>query len=600
MTDTGPVTDGEAVTDDTPGPRTADATLISGRFQLGELIGSGGSASVFAAADSAAPGIRFALKLLHPHLSGSEASRTAFFAEAHAAGRVVHPNVVRVLASGVHDSAGEQRAWIAFERAPGIALDELVATRGPLLAADALAATAGILGAVEAIHDAGLVHRDLAPSNIAVAPSADGSVRADAVRVLDFGLADAPGRAALGRDVLRSSDASDADRAVGVLGSVNYLSPEHALGRLVDERGDVYQVAALLHFMVTGRPPFVRATIGEVLTAHTAAPPPVPSVQVSGIPRSIDRIVVRGMLKQPDARFESAAAMRTAVLAAAEALQRPTPATSATRVLARGPGDAPTAVIVPIRMPSAAPRVPGAAAAPTTVPDQARPPLPSTPLGPRPRTIAVILALAAVALATIWLVGAGSAPRSVTPPTSAPPSSTAAHPTDTPTTTPTRQAPTTVPVPTFSGLTRSAAEQRARSAGLVIGTVTRRDGTQPDGIVLASDPPAGAATTPGSTVALVVASGANAVPAVAGISEVAAGSAVTASGFLPSERTVIDTTVPAGTVLGTEPAAGVSARLGSTVVIVIARGPEATPTPDPTDGPTPSPTGPPPTTGPHP
>jgi serine/threonine-protein kinase len=97
--------------------------------------------------------------------------------------------------------------------------------------------------------------------------------------------------------------------------------------------------------------------------------------------------------------------------------------------------------------------------------------------------------------------------------------------------------------------------------------------------------------TAGASVTLVVASGANAVPAVAGRSEVAAGSAITAAGFIPAERTIVDTTVADGTVLGTEPASGISQPLGSTIVIVIARGPGPTPPPDATSTPSPPPTG---------
>ena len=565
------------------GPKS-DGSLISGRFELGELIGSGGSASVFAASDITLPGSAVALKLLHPHLSGSEAERTAFFAEARAAERVEHPNVVRVIATGIHDSAGEQRAWIAFVRAPGETLDETVASRGSLAPSDALAVTDGILRALEAIHAAGLVHRDLSPSNVAVQSTPDGPVTADRVHVLDFGLADAPGRPALGRDVLRSTTSADApdptasadsDAALGVLGSVSYLSPEHALGRPVDERGDVYQVAALLHFRIPGRPPFVRATIGEVMAAHAAAPPPVPSVLVSGIPRSIDRIVVRGMLKQPDARFQSASDMRAAVLAAAADLQH------------RGP---------PARAPSGAPGLSGVTAAATAPIAPAASVPPQGAEGPRPRTVAAIVALSVVTLATIWLVAASSVPQPGASPTSGPSSSSAAHATPTPAATAKQRAPAAVPVPTFVGLTQAVAEQRAQAAGLVIGAVTKRDGTQPEGVVLASTPVAGVPARPGSSVTLVVASGSNAVPSVAGRSEVAAGSAITTAGFIPAERAVIDTTVPDGTVLGTEPGTGVSQRLGSTVVIVIARGPAPTPTPDPTSTPNPSPTGTPPTT----
>ncbi len=585
------------------GPKS-DGSLISGRFELGELIGSGGSASVFAASDITLPGSAVALKLLHPHLSGSEAERTAFFAEARAAERVEHPNVVRVIATGIHDSAGEQRAWIAFVRAPGETLDETVASRGSLAPSDALAVTDGILRALEAIHAAGLVHRDLSPSNVAVQSTPDGPVTADRVHVLDFGLADAPGRPALGRDVLRSTTSADApdptasadsDAALGVLGSVSYLSPEHALGRPVDERGDVYQVAALLHFMITGRAPFVRATIGEVMAAHAAAPPPVPSVLVSGIPRSIDRIVVRGMLKQPDARFQSASDMRAAVLAAAADLQHRGPPARATRVLV-SPGAAPTAVIVPARAPSGAPGLSGVTAAATAPIAPAASVPPQGAEGPRPRTVAAIVALSVVTLATIWLVAASSVPQPGASPTSGPSSSSAAHATPTPAATAKQRAPAAVPVPTFVGLTQAVAEQRAQAAGLVIGAVTKRDGTQPEGVVLASTPVAGVPARPGSSVTLVVASGSNAVPSVAGRSEVAAGSAITTAGFIPAERAVIDTTVPDGTVLGTEPGTGVSQRLGSTVVIVIARGPAPTPTPDPTSTPNPSPTGTPPTT----
>lgn len=567
---------------------SASDSLISGRFELGELLGSGGSASVFDARDLVGDRL-VALKILHPQLSGSDAERDAFFAEAVAVARVDHPNVVRVVATGVHEGAGERRAWIAFERAPGGSLGDLVASRGSLRAADALAVTDGIVRGLEAVHAAGIVHRDLSPSNVTVAVANDGGVAADGVRILDFGLADAPGRPALGHDVLRSAASpAAADARPGVLGSVNYLSPEHAAGRPVDERGDLYQVAALLCFMVTGRPPFPRPTVAEVMAAHASAPPPVPSVLVSGIPRAVDRIVVRGMLKQPDARFGSAAEMRAAVEEAAASLVRGGVVTGSTRLLP--PGADETATVVTPRAVGSRPTPSTAVSAATaSALSSSAPAAPGGRRGSRPRFVATAVALAFVAAATIWLVAASASPGTDAGSSTPTPTPTAATapPTSVPSATPHR--PTTAAVPALAGLGADDAAARLRTAGFAIGATRTRDSPQAAGTVLATEPVAGQRLTLGAVVTLVVASGSNVIPDVSGSSGVAAGSAMTAAGFVAVERAVIDTTVPEGTVIGTEPGAGASTRLGSTVTIVVARG-QTTPTPTPTPVVTPTPT----------
>ncbi|MFB9749789.1 serine/threonine-protein kinase, partial [Leifsonia shinshuensis] len=266
---------------------------LADAFRTGEVLGRGGSATVYAARPVAwrpPAGSRstpIALKVLHPELARTPGAADAFFAEARALERVAHPNVVRVLGYGTTGGA----AWIAFERAPGVSLAALVDDRGALLPEEAAAVTDGILRGLSAVHAAGLVHRDLSPANVFVAAGEDGALTAAGVRLIDFGLADVPGRTALAADVLRAGDAGDDE--VGVVGSAGYLSTEHALGLPVDERGDLYQVAALLHLMVTGRPPFQRATAAELMEAHADAPPPVPSVQDSAIPSYIDGLVLR-------------------------------------------------------------------------------------------------------------------------------------------------------------------------------------------------------------------------------------------------------------------------------------------------------------------
>ncbi|MBC7519178.1 MAG: protein kinase [Microbacteriaceae bacterium] len=303
--------------------------LISERFRLGELLGTGGSASVFAATDVNS-GALVALKILHPHLSRSEPLREGFFREARAAVGLRHPNVAAVLGVGVHgpngaDADEDPLAWIALERAAGMSLAERVERSGALDVRQSLAVASGVLQALEAAHALGLIHRDVSPANIMVTADPDGVIRSAGVRLVDFGLADAAGRPVLGADLLRSTGTStgipgriaagdDLETAeLGILGSANYMSPEQARGEAVDERGDLYQLGCVLHFALTGRPPFTRDSSEAVMRAHTQAPPPVPSVLFSGIPRTVDRLVVKAMLKDPAGRFSSAGEMLAAI-----------------------------------------------------------------------------------------------------------------------------------------------------------------------------------------------------------------------------------------------------------------------------------------------
>jgi len=162
---------------------------------------------------------------LHPELSRTPRLHEAFFREARAAGGIRHPNIVAVLDVGVHDDAREPLAWIALELAAGETLAEHVRHSGPLSVADALTLASAVLRGLAATHDAGLIHRDVSPANIMIAPASTGALGLEGVRLLDFGLADAAGRAATGSDVLRSEPEGEGEPA-GVLGSVNYMSPE--------------------------------------------------------------------------------------------------------------------------------------------------------------------------------------------------------------------------------------------------------------------------------------------------------------------------------------------------------------------------------------
>ncbi|MBO1737924.1 serine/threonine-protein kinase [Leifsonia sp. TF02-11] len=577
-----------------------DARALAGRFELEALLGSGATATVFRARDREADpgrpdGGRVAVKVLHPQLAQTAAQRASFYAEAHAMRRVAHPGVPAIVATG-EDTATmpEERAWIAASLAPGETLADRVERTGALPESEALEFAAALLDVLVAVHAAGIVHRDIAPGNVMI--GTDGEVA-----LLDFGLADEPDRPAIGDDVLRSSRTGG-----GVIGSVNYLSPEQALGEPVDERGDLYQVAGVLHFALTARPPFARASVEQTMAAHVSAPPSVPSVHDSRLSRATDVVVVRGLLKDPSARFPSAAAMARAVRAAladpgiASARTRVLPVGGRTEVLPRRRSGAEArADVAPRSAGAARPTAPALPTAPAALTRSAlaTAPVPAPAAVSRParpgRLVAGVLAVATAVVATIWLIASSATPPP--PPLAAPTSTDATKPTATPvaSTHPTVPAhtvapPVSVTVPTLAGATRADAQARLAAAGLSAGAVREQDSSVAAGTVLSSSPEAGTAAPRGTAVVIVVASGFTTVPDVAGRAGVAAGATLSAAGFAVAERTVADATVPDRTVLGTEPGAGARLALGSTVTVVLSQTP-STPAPTPT-GPTAPPT----------
>jgi len=562
--------------------------LISGRFRLGELLGTGGSASVFAAVDERDGG-SVALKILHPHLSSDAAARESLFREARAAAGVHHPNIVAVLDTGVHDDA---LAWISLELVGGSSLGEFVGARGPLGPGEALALARGILSALDAAHAAGLVHRDVSPANVMVATAEGRPVGQADVRLVDFGLADATGRSTLSAGV--------GDAAGGLVGNVNYLSPEQAEGREIDARGDLYQVGAVLYFALTGRAPFARATVEETMRAHVSAPPPVPSVRRAGVPRAVDRIVVKAMLKQPDDRFQSALEMLEALDTVTTARAASSREVASTRTRLLDPLVPAAEVRDETTLFSAAPprrSTLSTTTRPTAVrPDgvAARPPV-AAPPEPRPARDdrspgwAIAVAIVLVACAVAWLLSTTTIapPRPADAAAVATPSVTAP-----PTSAPVVPPPTTVKsveIPDVAGGTVVAAAVLLDRAGLVLGTTSDEPSASAAGTVLRSSPAAASRLAPGTAVNVVVASGYNTVPTTAGLTRDEAAAALTAAGFGVVFAEETDGSVPRATVLRTEPAAAATLPLARSVTVVLAAAPASTPVPTPS--PAPAPTG---------
>lgn len=546
---------------DGDGPTGRIGVLLGGRYLLGELLGVGSSAAVYAADDlSPEAQRRFAIKVLHPHLCATARLREAFLREAAHAARLRHPNIVAVHGSGLHDAGGVIVAWIAFDLVSGPTLATWLRSRGPLPPADAAAVLDGLLAALGAAHAAGLVHRDVAPRNIVLEgadPARSTSLSAGMVRLLDFGLADRPGRTTVGGDVLLA-DVADART---VIGDVAFLSPEQASGAPVTASGDLYQAGGVLYHVLTGQVPFPRRSAAEVLAAHLVAPPPVPSALVPAA-RPYDPVVTTAMDKDPARRYRDAGAFQTA-LAAAASHGGSGGAPSATRVLPLG-GIArtsrPSTPRAPVDRGRTAPAATARAADPWEFPE---------PSGWNPVVLGAAATVAVVAIAAVL----GSAPtRGATGTPSAPPPATA-----TPTPTPSRTPVERVVVPDLSGALSVAADA-LRSRGLELGTVTRATSPQPAGTVLHQSPKAGSRARAGTPVDLVVASGRNRVPDVTGLTVATALATLRAAGFTG----VADSTDAADTALvtGSVPDAEAQASVGTTVVLVVER---FDPSPTPSD-----------------
>ncbi len=542
------------------------ARFVGGRFVLGGLLGAGGTASVYEAATLA--GDPVAIKILHPALSGTTAMREAFFEEVRAARAVGHVGVARMYDSGV-DAGEPPTAWIAMELVRGRTLSRVVAERGALALTDADAVARGLLAALAAAHRAGVVHRDVTPTNVMIDPDALGRPAAlqASLRLLDFGLADIPGRPTAGADALLSG----LGPVDGVVASVPYASPEHLRGDAVTESADVYQAAGTIFFALTARAPFVGER-SEVVRAHLHAPAVRVSAVRDGVSPDIDRWLATALGKDPRARFPDAAVMLAAMPdARATGVQGAVPRVGApespepTRLLPVAATSAPAAAGIPR----------GRASGP----------------GASGWLVATVggLAIAAILASAAGAGAGGSAPG----PDAGPAVSASAPPT--PTATPSASGEGSAPlqaVPEIEGLSLADAVAQLTSRGFVVGTVAHVDAPRAADTVLSSDPAPGATVRAGRDVVLRVASGNNLVPGVAGRRPDEAVMLLAEAGFSASTRTVL--AAPAGAAAGTEPAEGTSLPLGAAVVLLVgADAPPPTPTPPPaTPGPpaTPAPT----------
>jgi serine/threonine-protein kinase len=262
---------------------------IGGRYEIEELVGTGGMSSVYRARDTVLER-PVALKVLHEHFSTDPEYVERFRREARAIARLNHPNIVTVIDRGEF----EDRQFIVFEHVVGETLKDVVAREGPLPVPQALGLTQQVARGLAFAHENGVVHRDVKPQNVLLDENGT-------AKVTDFGIA-------------RSIAPDDSLTETGtLLGSSDYIAPEQASGQRVDERSDQYSLGALLYELLTGEVPYTGDGFMAVAMKHMRDPVPSVRARRPNVPREVDEIVRRAMAKRPEDRYPSMAALMSAI-----------------------------------------------------------------------------------------------------------------------------------------------------------------------------------------------------------------------------------------------------------------------------------------------
>jgi serine/threonine-protein kinase len=266
---------------DAPPDSVADhltGRVLDGRYLIGSRIARGGMATVYEATD-----LRLdrtvAVKVMHPGLGDDDEFAARFVAEARAAAKLSHPNVVAVFDQGNDDGT----VFLAMELIPGHTLRDTIGKEAPLSVARTLALLEPVVSALASAHRAGLIHRDVKPENVLI--SDDGRIK-----VADFGLA-------------KAMSATTQHTATGVLiGTVSYVAPELVVEGRSDARADVYAVGVILYELLTGKKPHEGETPIQVAYKHVHEDVPPPSRRVPNVPDYVDALVARATARDREQR----------------------------------------------------------------------------------------------------------------------------------------------------------------------------------------------------------------------------------------------------------------------------------------------------------
>jgi beta-lactam-binding protein with PASTA domain/predicted Ser/Thr protein kinase len=502
-------------------------TIIDGRYRVLSRLGSGGMADVYLAEDQLL-GRQLAVKVLHHHFAEDQEFVERFRREASSAAALSHPNIVAIFDRGEWNGT----YYIAMEYVAGRSLKTVVREQGALDPAAAIDIVIQILRAARFAHKRGVIHRDLKPHNVIL----DEEGRA---RVTDFGIAKA--------------GASDMTLTGSIMGTAQYLSPEQAQGHTVSGRSDLYAVGIILYELLTGSVPFDGETAVAIAFKQVSAEPRAPSELQPSIPPALDAVVLRALAKDPARRFADADEFIAALQQARVAL--PISASTAfagaiagTALASEEPYATPAAMGPGARAPfpeSGALLLPPAGGLEG---ENGRPPEEGED---RRRWLlwgsGLLLVAALVVLGLLLASSHGK-----------------------------------VTVPNVVGQTEAAALVRLRAANLDPVAATSASATVPTGMVISQAPSSGSEVGKGARVSILVSAGPGtaALPAVEGLTAVAAVVKLRKAGFKPTTQEQSSANVAQGHVVSTDPSAGIVVQVGSPVTVYVSSGPAQVHVPD--------------------
>jgi tRNA A-37 threonylcarbamoyl transferase component Bud32 len=429
-------------------------TVIADRYELLETLGQGGMASVHVARDRVLDR-RVALKLLREDIGRDQVLRERFLREARLSANLSHANVVRVYDAGVDG----RTPWMAMELVDGPALREEMTRSGPMAADRVVELMGQVLAGLAAAHAAGVIHRDVKPANVLLAP--------DGAKLGDFGIAKSLAMAG-----------ADLTQANQFMGTPKYIAPEVAIGKPASVRSDLYSAAVLTWEMLAGVPPFDHENPLTLAMMHRTDPVPPLADHRPDLPPALVTAVEAGLAKDPEGRPADAAAFATLLRAGLRGDAGAVAASAATQVISRPPPPpAPSrerTLALPLPAAGAAPPRPVGAGAVGGGP----PPRPASGRGGWGLALLVVGLLAAAVVAFVLTgggdgpgVGATPAPTAgALPPTTAPPTAAPAAPAPAPQ--PAAPPPAPPPEPTATPTATSAPEPTATATAAPAPTPT--------------------------------------------------------------------------------------------------------------------------------
>ncbi|MBF9071026.1 Stk1 family PASTA domain-containing Ser/Thr kinase [Streptacidiphilus fuscans] len=523
--------------------------MLDGRYRVEQRVAVGGMATVYRGVDVRLDRV-VALKVMHPGFAADPDFVQRFIREAKAVARLSHPNVVGVYDQGEDHTSVPPAVFLAMEFVPGWTLRDLLRDRGALSPRTTLDILEPVLAALGAAHRAGLVHRDVKPENVLL--TEDGRVK-----VADFGL-------------VRAVNGQTAATTQQVMGTVSYLAPEQIESGAADPRSDVYACGVMLYEMLTGSKPHTGESPMQVIFQHLSVDVPPPSALVPGLAPQLDAITraatARDASGRPADAVELLAELQRArrEMTPAQLDAEPPAGHAAATGLGVGPGadvSSATALLPPpvertsVMDPAMLRELP----ADLVMPRRERPEPPPVALTRRQRGVrrprwvlpaGVVVVLALLVAGLTWALNGGLYTR----------------------------------MPSVLRVPQAQAVQTLEHDGFTVSLTQDFSGSVPKGTVISTNPGPGARVRKDADVSVDVSKGPQrpTVPSVAGKSVADATAALQQAGLAVSgqQQQQTSSTVPAGAVIGTSPAAGQQVAPQTVVTLVVSSGAQPVPLPD--------------------